>query len=172
MGQTLNVSYTYDNFDVDFKTNQPTVEKSATTLTHMTSGTITYLDPGVSADDLKCSQELWNKSPLNPKIAAEDLPPPRTFTDFIKLHPEEWDPKGSTRRERFQAWVFYRDLCKHGPSYFAQFHEQLGLPEFVDKIPVVKMRHAPQWISVSPGTFKPLQTSWSKAALATSAKTK
>ena len=121
MGQSLIVSYTYDNFDIDFKTGQPTVEKSATTLTHMTSGTLTYLDHGVRPDDLKCSAALWEKSPLNPKIAVEDLSAPRTYFDFIKLHPEKPHSTGLTRRERFQAWAFLNDLCQHGSNYFAQF---------------------------------------------------
>ena len=143
MGQSLIVSYTYDNFDIDFKTGQPTVEKSATTLTHMTSGMLTYLDHGVRPDDLKCSAALWEKSPLNPKIAVEDLSAPRTYFNFIKLHPEKPHSTGLTRRERFQAWAFLNDLCTHGSNYFAQFQQCVSLPEFIEKIPVVKMRHAP-----------------------------
>lgn len=72
MGQSLTVSYTYDNFDIDFKTGQSTVEKSAITLTHMTSGTLTYLEHGVCADDLKYSAALWDKSPLNPNNGEYD----------------------------------------------------------------------------------------------------
>ena len=143
MGETLSVSYTYDNFDIDFKTNTHTVEKSSTTLTHMTSGTLTYLEHGVSADDLRCSHELWQTSPLNPELDDKSLPRPRTYIDILRLHPEADHPTGPTRRERFLAWVFIRDLCAHGPPYFAQFTQDIGLPEFVDKVPVVKMRHAP-----------------------------
>jgi hypothetical protein len=109
----------------------------------MTSGTLTYLEHGVCADDLKCSAALWDKSPLNPNNAVADIPPPRTYFDFIKLHPEKTHSTGLTRRERFQAWAFLHDLCHHGPDHFAQFQQRVGLPEFVEKIPVVKMRHAP-----------------------------
>ena len=143
MGQSLTVSYTYDNFDIDFKTSQPAVEKSAITLTHMTSGTLTYLEHRVCADDFKCSAALWDQSPLNPNNDVEDIPPSRTYFDFIKLHPEKPHPTGLTHRERFQVWVFLNDLCHHGPNYFAQFKPSIGLPEFIEKIPVVKMRHAP-----------------------------
>ncbi|KAF9005029.1 hypothetical protein BDQ17DRAFT_1168344, partial [Cyathus striatus] len=36
MGQTHLVAYAYDNFDVDLKTSVPTIEKSTTTLKHLT----------------------------------------------------------------------------------------------------------------------------------------
>ena len=47
MGQTLLVSYAYDNFDIDFKRSVPTVETTADTLEHLTSGTLIMLDHGV-----------------------------------------------------------------------------------------------------------------------------
>ena len=40
MGKSLLVSYVYDNFDIDFKTHLPTVEKSGNTLEHLTAGTL------------------------------------------------------------------------------------------------------------------------------------
>lgn len=40
MGQSLLVSYAYDNFDIDFGVIVPTVEKETDTLTHMTSGDV------------------------------------------------------------------------------------------------------------------------------------
>jgi hypothetical protein len=52
MGQTLLVGYAYDNFDIDFKTNVPSIEKSGETLTHLTSGTLIHLDHGVTHEDL------------------------------------------------------------------------------------------------------------------------
>ena len=144
MGQTLQVSYTYDNFDIDFKTNLPTVEQSGgDTLTHLTSGTLVYLEHGDVPASLRYSQQLWDKSPLNPHVTAADLEPTRMVFDFMQLHPEPDDPSGLTRTDRFNAWMFYQDLCMHGPPYFAQFRSTIGLPEFVEKIPVVKMRHAP-----------------------------
>ncbi|KIJ10935.1 hypothetical protein PAXINDRAFT_40066, partial [Paxillus involutus ATCC 200175] len=38
LGRTLLAAYAYDNFDVDLKTTNPTVEKSTDTLKHLTSG--------------------------------------------------------------------------------------------------------------------------------------
>lgn len=143
MGQSLLVGYAYDNFDIDFKTNIPSIEKSGDTLTHLTSGTLIYLEHGVTREHLRCSKELWETSRVNPDIDLNKLPPQKTLDDLINLHPEEDHPSGLTRRQRFNAWKFLEDLCTYGPEYFRQFKSKIPLPEWIDKIPLVKMRSAP-----------------------------
>jgi hypothetical protein len=96
MGQSLLVGYAYDNFDIDFGVIVPTVEKETDTLTHMTSGDVIALEHGVQAEHLKCSEELWQKSPLNPKINPTSLPPPHTVRDLEQLHPEADHPSNLT----------------------------------------------------------------------------
>ncbi|KAI0083688.1 hypothetical protein BDY19DRAFT_899903 [Irpex rosettiformis] len=66
LGRTLLASYAYDNFDVKFSTGIPTVDGPRETLVHLTSATLLRLDHGVTVDDLRCSDELWEKSPFNP----------------------------------------------------------------------------------------------------------
>ena len=142
MGQTYLVGYAYDNFDIDFKTGVPTIEKIGDTLTHLTSGTLILLEHGVKQEDLKCSDELWAKSSLNPIQNSVQLE--RTCKDLLNLHPEaEFPLSGLSRRQRYQSWKFRADLYAHGPKYFGKFKNSLGLPEEVDQIPVVKMRYAP-----------------------------
>ncbi|KIM76705.1 hypothetical protein PILCRDRAFT_77537, partial [Piloderma croceum F 1598] len=41
------------------------------------------------------------------------------------------------------SWTFRSDLYEYGPEYFRKFKRKLGKPEWVEKVPVVKMRHAP-----------------------------
>ena len=118
MGKTLLVSYVYDNFDIDFKTNLPTIERSGSTLEHLTAGTLVKLEHGVTPEHLKCSNELWARSPLNPFVDIRLLPSSRTIWDFLSLHPEPPHPSGLTRQQRFHSWVFLRDLCTHGPLFF------------------------------------------------------
>ena len=65
LGRSLIASYAYDNFDVDLKSQVPTVEKSNDSLKHLTSGLLFPLVHGVVLDDLRCSDELWKKSLLN-----------------------------------------------------------------------------------------------------------
>ena len=144
MGQTLLAAYAYDNFDIDFKTHVPTVEaKSHDNLTHLMSGTLIRLEHGVTAEDLKCSEMLWKKSRLNPDARPSDIPPPRSHEDLEGLHPEADHLSGLTRCQRYISWKFRSDLYEYGPEFFRKFKRKLGKPEWVEKIPVVKMRHAP-----------------------------
>ncbi|KAL6297985.1 hypothetical protein BKA93DRAFT_813167 [Sparassis latifolia] len=64
LGQTYLASYAYNNFDIKFNTAIPTVENPVDTLAHLTSGTVFRLAHGVTADDLRCSKLLWDRSPL------------------------------------------------------------------------------------------------------------
>ncbi|KAJ6586746.1 hypothetical protein B0H10DRAFT_1925747 [Mycena sp. CBHHK59/15] len=98
MGQTLLVSYTYDNFDINFPHVVPTVENSTDTLTHMTSGGLIYMEHGVKTEDMRCSEELWKKNTLNPQFDARKAPPPRTIKDLEDLHPEEDHPSNLTQQ--------------------------------------------------------------------------
>jgi len=55
------------------------------------------------------------------------------------------DSNHLTRQGRFQAWQFCHDLVKYGPAYFRQFENDLGEPESVKKIPVVKTHQVPAY---------------------------
>lgn len=139
LGGTLLTAYAYDNVDMDLKHTVPTLENPGATLIHLTSGTFIPLEHGVTKEDLNCSKELWEKSKSNPK-RSEATDADVNDEDFAKIHPEERHPSGLLRRERFNAWVFLRDLVNHGPKEFRLHKKSLGLPEAIDKIPVVKSR--------------------------------
>jgi len=142
MGQTLLVGYAYDNFDIDFKNLVPTIEKVGDTLAHLTSGTLIMLEHGVKQEDLKCSEYLWQKSSLNSLQTSVELD--LTCSDLLTLHPEPTRPvSGLSRRQRYQSWKFRANLIQYGPEYFQMFKKNLGLPEEIEQIPVVKMRYAP-----------------------------
>jgi len=70
VSKSLLASFVYDNFDMDFKSWMPTVEKPGSTMTHATSAFAFPLAHGVIPEDLKCSGELWATDPNN--LAAED----------------------------------------------------------------------------------------------------
>ncbi|KAI6115462.1 hypothetical protein EDD16DRAFT_1693351 [Pisolithus croceorrhizus] len=141
LGQSLLVSYAYDNFDMDLKSYIPTIEKSNDSLKHLTSGLLFLLVHGVTLDDLKCSQELWGKLPLNPQVDDPHAPHQHAWWDLLKLllHPE---PPGSksmlSHWDWFNAWMFLHDLCTYGPDYFHQFKSVIPPPEYIEQIPLVK----------------------------------
>ncbi|KAJ7081388.1 hypothetical protein B0H15DRAFT_786424, partial [Mycena belliarum] len=141
MGQTLLVGYAYDNFDINFPTLVPTIEKAADPLTHLTSGALICLEHGVVAEDLECSEELWASSALNPNLPKAAAVPRQ---DLEMLHPESDDPSGLTRRERWNAWKFKADLYEHSQQKdFSERRKSLEEPETIEQIPIVKMRYAP-----------------------------
>ena len=142
LGQSLLAAYAYDNFDVDLKSYVSVVEKTSTSLKHLTSGLLFPLAHGVTTDHLKCSAELWKKSLLNAEAKEEDLPPKRTWQDLLVLHPESSStPQTSpflSHRNKFNSWIFLYDLCTNGPSYFHQFKPFLHEPDVIEKIPLLK----------------------------------
>jgi len=99
MGQMVLIAYVYDNFDINFKTYIPMVEKIHDTLVHLTSGVLIYLEHGVTIEDLRCSEELWKKSNINPQAQPSNIPPMRTHEDLESLHPEPNDPSGLTHHQ-------------------------------------------------------------------------
>lgn len=143
LGQSLLAAYVYDNFDVDLKSYVSVVEKTSTSLKHLTSGLLFPLAHGVTIDHLKCSAELWKKSLLNPEAEEEDLPPKRTWQDLLVLHPESPSAPQTglsflSRRDKFNSWVFLSNLCTSGPSYFHQFKPLLHDPDVIEKIPLLE----------------------------------
>lgn len=143
LAQTLLAAYAYDNLDIDFKPSVPTIEKSAeSSLKHFTTSMIFPLARHITLDKLRCSRYLWERSILNvnrpPELQA--LLPKPTWRDLMKIHPQTYsvDENGMTLHDRFNAWKFLYDLCHHGPEQFHKFRGEIGLPEIVEQLPVVK----------------------------------
>ncbi|KAI5982306.1 hypothetical protein EDD15DRAFT_2324236 [Pisolithus albus] len=118
LGQSLLASYAYDNFDVDLKHDTPTVEKSNDSLKHLTSGLMFPLVHGVTLDDLKCSEDLWRKSALNPLVDEPHTPPKRAWWDLLeRLQPERsTSSMNASCRNQFNSWMFLHDLFEQIPT--------------------------------------------------------
>ena len=141
LGRSLLALYAYDNFDVNLKSEVPSVEKLTESLKHLTSGLLFPLVHGVTVEDLKCSDELWRKSQLNPQASELHLPPnlKLTWRNLVNLHPYPvLDIASLTQHDKFNVWMFLQDLCMHSPEYFHQFRSCISEPEPVDQIPATK----------------------------------
>ncbi|KAF8448777.1 hypothetical protein L210DRAFT_3341799, partial [Boletus edulis BED1] len=140
LGCTLLASYAYDNFDVDLKSTNQTVEKSNESLKHLTSGLVFPLMHGVTQDDLRCSRKLWESSPLNPHASTTTAP--KNWENLLSLHcgSDKPDEAGLGQRDRFNSWKFLSDLIHFGPPYFSQFKGRLcaSEPKAIEAIPVIK----------------------------------
>jgi hypothetical protein len=77
--RTLTTAFAYDNFDINFKSPEPTVERPSSFVS-ATSATAIPLFGVADSEVLRCSQCYWEKDPRNPspsaqptKINADDL---------------------------------------------------------------------------------------------------
>ncbi|KAG1730877.1 hypothetical protein EDB19DRAFT_1896988 [Suillus lakei] len=142
--RSLKVSFAYDNFDIDFKTSEPTIGHHST----FVSATSTTLLPLVGIDNpdaLHCSTALWGANSRNPapSIAAVEI----DEFDMLKHHINDTysRPKPGKRiSPRLTAFVWHvrNILVQHG-WYFGTFADKLGEPESVLWIPVTKTDQIP-----------------------------
>ncbi|TFK73661.1 hypothetical protein BDN72DRAFT_875751 [Pluteus cervinus] len=142
LGRTKLVQHAADNFDVHMKHQLSTLEHSDT-LHHLTSALLLPLHHGVKLEDLRCSAQLWESSPLNPKNGGTG--------QIIELDELSWKqlldkiygnrnikPGELTRREEFIQWKYLHDLVYHGPEYFRQFIPLLKKPTPIEQIPITQ----------------------------------
>ncbi|KIK91646.1 hypothetical protein PAXRUDRAFT_149051, partial [Paxillus rubicundulus Ve08.2h10] len=64
LSQSCLASYTYNNFDVDLKSQVHMAETMNDSLKHLTLWLLFLLIHDILIDDLKCSEDLWHKSAL------------------------------------------------------------------------------------------------------------
>lgn len=145
IGKSLLASYVFDNLDFKVPGGTPTIESPNDGLVHITTGTLLHLDHGVTLDDLRCSDKLWDRSELNPLARDPRRYNPRTTMRFLTtLHKEPDYPVGGlSRRGRFRAWFLARTLLKHGPASLSHLSSELLDPEPIDAIPIQKLRQQP-----------------------------
>ncbi|KAG1724797.1 hypothetical protein EDB19DRAFT_1644354, partial [Suillus lakei] len=96
-GQTLLKSYAYNNFNVDLKSTVHTVNKSEDTLKHLTAGLLLPLQHGITLNNLRCLNTLWETSPLNPQVKSVDITSKKGWKDLLTLHPDPLNEAGLSR---------------------------------------------------------------------------
>ncbi|KAF9525695.1 hypothetical protein CPB83DRAFT_796037, partial [Crepidotus variabilis] len=142
--QTMKTAFAYDNFDVNFRTEQPTLEHTSTFVSATSATAIPLYDIVNSPENiLRCSQALWMKDPLNPSPLA--IPIQLDVSELLQYHKES-----STRRNTATlsprlmvfAWHIRDILIQHHPA-FKKFNSVNGQPEEVNKIPLHKTTQIP-----------------------------
>ncbi|EGN96550.1 hypothetical protein SERLA73DRAFT_154079 [Serpula lacrymans var. lacrymans S7.3] len=140
--QSMCSAFAYDNFDMDFKTAQPTIEHSSRFVS-ATSATVIPLFGVSDPAALRCSAELWQRDSRNP-AATSPFKEIRSMLQYHKkdtynkqLHPNKLSP----RSEAF-AW-HVRSILVNQCTSFGHFSSLLREPDIIDKIPVHKMNQIP-----------------------------
>jgi len=155
MSKSLLASFVYDNFDMDFKSWVPTVEKLGSTMTHVTSVLAFPLAHSMTADDLKCSSELWATS--HNSLAAEDRVkcPQCSWMHTAQAIHHSLTPAASSSSTDTPHSVPVRDtimlqlvwhFCSALVTFLAPFNsmwQKLGMPKSQLQIPITKTIQVP-----------------------------
>jgi hypothetical protein len=137
--QTLTASVAYDNFNIGFKTSEPTIEKQSTFVS-CTSATAIPLFGVDDASVLQRSAELWQTDRRNP-FSESHQQVKIDVTDLLDLHQrydyffEEAKDLNSLSSFIYNCAWHIQSILVHQLSYFAHFHGDLGEPKLIRKIP-------------------------------------
>jgi len=137
LAQSLTASFAYDNFDMEFKSHNPTIKKHGDSLKHATSAIIFPLIE-TTPQDLSCSEELWKTNPINPQIPDSQKWPMRGLESILTPSTE------SSPRQciNILAWHFCHALVTFCEP-FKTYHDKLDSPETINQIPVTKTEYIP-----------------------------
>ncbi|KAH8977876.1 hypothetical protein EDB92DRAFT_1808094 [Lactarius akahatsu] len=141
---SLKMAVAYDNFDINFKTLEPTLAHQSSFVSAMSATAVPLI--GVdNIDALCCSEALWRVDPRNPSLSV--LHTGIDDFDLLRFHlTDTYDhqPPGmefSLRCKAF-AWHVCEILINHG-QYFGYLSNKLVTPETVLRIPVSKTEQVP-----------------------------
>ncbi|KAH9028297.1 hypothetical protein EDB85DRAFT_1867922, partial [Lactarius pseudohatsudake] len=140
----LKVGIAYDNFDINFKTSEPTLTHQSSFVS-ATSATAIPLVGVENIEVLRCSEDLWKKDPRNPSPLAT----PVIFDEFdlVKYHlTDRYNQPSpgkdvSPQQEAF-AWHVREILVNHG-QYFGNLSKHLGALDPILEIPLTKTEQIP-----------------------------
>jgi hypothetical protein len=137
LAQTLTASFAYDNFDMEFKSHNPTIEKHGDSLKHATSAIIFPLIE-TTPEDLRCSNNLWSTDPINPNIPDSQKRPIRGIESIIPANMES----SPSQHICLLAWHFRHALISFCEP-FNTYRDKLDNPETVNQIPLTKTEYVP-----------------------------
>ncbi|KAG1718684.1 hypothetical protein EDB19DRAFT_1649825, partial [Suillus lakei] len=144
--RTLQAGFAYDNFDIQFKAAQPTLEHRGSFVS-VTSATVIPLY-GINddnADALRSSAQLWDQDSHNPSLSV--LPVMTEWRSFLQLHKNDaysrqtHPDRLSPRQEAFSWHV--RAILVNQVEGFKHFKKELDEPDTVKRIPVHKTTQIP-----------------------------
>ncbi|KAG1895706.1 uncharacterized protein F5891DRAFT_928633, partial [Suillus fuscotomentosus] len=136
---TLRAAFTYDNFDIAFKTSQPTLENWSSFVS-ATAATVVLLF-GIDESNtitLKCSAQLWASDHRNTLLSVTPLMNEmRTMMDPYKkdTYSRQINPTKPSPQTAAFAWHVQAILINQYQK-FKHFLKDLGEPETIKRIPV------------------------------------
>lgn len=141
--RTLQTAFAYDNFDINFKSSEPTVERPATFVSATSATAIPLYGVGDS-DVLRCSAQLWEKDTKNPSPSS--IPVKLDVDDLSGLHAQSSTRKatGEKLSPLLKAYAWHiRFILVHRGEYFGSLAPHLGQPDTVNQIPIHQTTQIP-----------------------------
>ncbi|KAG2134981.1 hypothetical protein BD769DRAFT_1353025, partial [Suillus cothurnatus] len=144
--RTLQAGFAYDNFDIQFKAAQPTLEHRGCFVS-ATSATVIPLY-GIDNDNvnaLRSSAQLWDCDSRNPSPSV--LPVMTEWKSFLQLHKSDTysrqaHPNRLSPRQEAFSWHIHSILVNHIRG-FKHFAKDLDEPDTVKRIPLHKTTQIP-----------------------------
>ena len=140
---TLTMVLANNNFDINFKSSEPTVECPSSFIS-ATSATAIPLFAVGNPEALRCSQRYWGKDPRNPspsvqpiKIDAEDLNDFHLRSSSRKAPSQKLSPLLAN-----YAWHICNILVRQG-EHFSFLSQHLAQPTSVNQIPLHQTTQIP-----------------------------
>lgn len=155
-GEQEPVSFGFDNLDIKFPTDNPTIDYHGH-LAHITTGILLPVR-GAKIEDMRVSKEIWMKADNNPE--RDPLEPVMKITHknlMALMKPASVPPEHPFSLQSRMAWHIRKFLLLECvdtlPSAVKdKLRSKLGLPEAKLSIPVAKMTQRPaQAMNVSVG---------------------
>ena len=141
--RTLTTAFAYDNFDINFKSPEPTVERPSSFVS-ATSAIAISLFGVANPETLRCSQRYWEKDPRNPspsaqptKINADDLSEFHLHSSSRKTPGQKLSPLLAN-----YAWHICDILIRRG-EHFESLSPHLSQPITVTQIPLHQTTQIP-----------------------------
>jgi len=143
---SLKMAISYDNFDINFKTSEPTLAHQSSFVS-TTSATAIPLIGVDNTNVLHCSKALWSMDLWNPSSSISHINIDEF--DLLRFHiinvcdhmPAELGMDLSLWCKAF-AWHVCQILINHG-QYFGYLSDRLGTPDTLFKIPVSRANQVP-----------------------------
>ncbi|KAG9123965.1 hypothetical protein FRC07_013340 [Ceratobasidium sp. 392] len=140
--------FAYDNLDINFKTETPTIDYQGN-MAHITTGAIVPVQ-GATHEDMRVSEEIWAKQDINPKNPPGLCITP-THKNFVPLlKPMALPPNHPHSLESRMAWHVHKFLLLESadtlkPGVKEKLRTHLGLPAVDPEraVPLVKLKQQP-----------------------------
>jgi hypothetical protein len=141
--RTLATAFAYDNFDINFKSSEPTVEHPSSFVS-ATSATAIPLFGVSNPEALRSSQCYWEKDPKNPSPSAQPIKINLEGLSAFHLQSSSRKAPGQKFSPLLANYAWHiRDILIQRGEHFGSLAPHLAQPAAVNRIPLHQTTQIP-----------------------------